>query len=88
MRGGIKDSAREFNVFSRNLEVGLVPTMGEWPSVIGMNRRLDIRGLGVGVPAEGPGTRYGPEDSCIGSVPRPGAAPWQLPDIWKLRVSR
>ena len=51
MRGGIEDSGREFNVFSRNLEVGLVPTMG-----IAVRHRHEqasrYPGLGAGVLTE------------------------------------
>ena len=74
VRGGIEDSAREFNVFSRNLEVGLVPTMG-----IAVRQRHEQASryprAWRGRADRRPGTRYGPEDNCIGSVPRSAAAP-------------
>jgi len=74
VRGGIEDSGREFNVFSRNLEVGLVPTMG-----IAVRHRHEQASryplAWRGRAGRRPGTRYGPENSCISSVPRPAAAP-------------
>jgi hypothetical protein len=42
MRGDIESGAREFSVFSRNLEAELATVIGSSPCVIGMSGCLDM----------------------------------------------